>query len=446
VSVTEEAAASLDQVIAAILAAVNDDRTFNQIWGWNLPPLTRHDITEILARTAKRIRSFEPSSLPEDAQEVLSKVPERAKLLRAKSLPQITSANAPAVVQQIEQLAQWIEDGLPPPPPPKISIDWKEPGNKGLLPPDLLRRLRSLEASLKQIEPRAAKVREQVQTINDAHAAAESLPTDLQTLEEARAGIDSIQAAISDASKEASEGLSAVQSSVAKISSKEGEATKLLENLEDAYRATTTKGLAASFSQRAFWLNISVGAWVGGLLGALILGSMIATARFASVEQTLAANGDVSADRLWVQIILALVGVGAPVWFAWIATKQIGQRFRLAEDYGYKASVAKAYEGYRREAARLDPAFEARLFGSALTRLDEAPLRLVEHQSYGSPWHELTSSAQFQNALEAVPELKDKYLAIAQSSAASLVGSAKAIGRGKSRAQKAGANAPTEVD
>ncbi len=53
--------------------------------------------------------------------------------------------------------------------------------------------------------------------------------------------------------------------------------------------------------------------------------------------------------------------------------------------------MAKAYEGYRKEAARIDPQFEARLFGSALTRLDEAPLRLVEIGSHGSPgqWRSL---------------------------------------------------------
>ena len=66
-----------------------------------------------------------------------------------------------------------------------------------------------------------------------------------------------------------------------------------------------------------------------------------------------------------------------------------GERFRLSEDYAFKASVSKAYEGYRREAANLDEAFAARLFSSALTRLDEAPLRLVETENHGSPWHEL---------------------------------------------------------
>jgi hypothetical protein len=80
--------------------------------------------------------------------------------------------------------------------------------------------------------------------------------------------------------------------------------------------------------------------------------------------------------------------VGAPLWFAWVATKQLGQRFRLAEDYGFKASVAKAYEGYRRDAVRIDPRFEAQLFGIALRRLEEAPLRMIEEEAHGSPWHE----------------------------------------------------------
>jgi hypothetical protein len=110
--------------------------------------------------------------------------------------------------------------------------------------------------------------------------------------------------------------------------------------------------------------------------------------------------------------ILALLSLSAPLWFAWISTKQIGQRFKLAEDYSFKASVAKAYEGYRKESARIDPAFEARLFSSALTRLEEAPLRLMEKDSHGSPWHELITSPQFEKAMNKIPELKDKFIQV----------------------------------
>ena len=92
---------------------------------------------------------------------------------------------------------------------------------------------------------------------------------------------------------------------------------------------------------------------------------------------------------VFVNLVLAVLSIAAPVWFAWIATKQIGHRFRLSEDYAFKASVARAYEGYRREAAKLDEDFAKRLFASALDRLEEPPLRFVEQETHGSPWHEL---------------------------------------------------------
>ena len=52
------------------------------------------------------------------------------------------------------------------------------------------------------------------------------------------------------------------------------------------------------------------------------------------------------------------------------------------------------YEGYRSEAERIDKDLERRLFSSALDRLEEAPLRLVEVESHGSPFHELRMGAQ----------------------------------------------------
>ena len=60
-----------------------------------------------------------------------------------------------------------------------------------------------------------------------------------------------------------------------------------------------------------------------------------------------------------------------------------------SKDYAFKASVAKAYEGYKKEAAKIDEEFEARLFNVALTRLEEAPLRLVDSVNHGSPTHEI---------------------------------------------------------
>ncbi len=165
------------------------------------------------------------------------------------------------------------------------------------------------------------------------------------------------------------------------------QAKQLIENCEEAYRITTTKGLAAAFDKRASDLKWSMRLWVGGLLFALAVGAFIGHERIQILTQALN-NSNISWGIISIQIVLSFTSVLAPLWFAWLATKQISQRFKLAEDYDFKASVAKAYEGYKKEAAKIDVNFEARLFNVALTRLEEAPLRLVEASNHGSPSHE----------------------------------------------------------
>jgi hypothetical protein len=115
-----------------------------------------------------------------------------------------------------------------------------------------------------------------------------------------------------------------------------------------------------------------------------------------------------------MEFIISILSVGAPIWFAWIATKQIGQRFKLSEDYGFKSSVAKAYEGYKKEASRIDEKLEHRLFSSALTRLEEAPLRLMDGKTHGSPWHEIFESDNFKSAMNNIPEFRDKVYELAK--------------------------------
>lgn len=125
---------------------------------------------------------------------------------------------------------------------------------------------------------------------------------------------------------------------------------------------------------------------------ALAIGAWIGHERIQILTTTLNKT-NLNWGIIWIQIILSMTSVIAPLWFAWLATKQISQRFKLAEDYDFKASVAKAYEGYKKEAAKIDEEFEARLFNVALTRLEEAPLRLVESTNHGSPSHEFLESS-----------------------------------------------------
>ncbi|MDF3348457.1 hypothetical protein PUT75_17150, partial [Acinetobacter pittii] len=61
----------------------------------------------------------------------------------------------------------------------------------------------------------------------------------------------------------------------------------------------------------------------------------------------------------------------------------------------------------KKEAVKIDAEFEARLFNVALTRLEEAPLRLVEASNHGSPSHELletTGLARLGNSASKIAE------------------------------------------
>ena len=119
---------------------------------------------------------------------------------------------------------------------------------------------------------------------------------------------------------------------------------------------------------------------------------------------------------IWMKLIISLLSVGGPIWFGWLSSKQIGYRFRLAEDYAYKAAISKAYEGYRREAVELDSDFQIKLFTSALSRLDEQPLRFVNQKTHGSPWHEFFDSELIREAIRITPDLAGKFTDMAKNS------------------------------
>ncbi|CAD1793507.1 hypothetical protein QSH46_021415 [Xanthomonas arboricola pv. juglandis] len=250
--------------------------------------------------------------------------------------------------------------------------------------------------------------------IASAKELAENLGTTQEDLEAALKEVES--AKTSSLRHEQAAKAAAEHADAASVELKEhlAEAEKTMARVAAAYRASTSEGLAKAFSRKAENLNKSIYLWIFALLVGLVGAICIGATRFpsilaASVNQS---GQSINISAVLVQVILAALSLGAPVWLAWVATTQIGQRFRLAEDYAYKAALAAAYEGYRSEAARLDPLMEGQLFSIALTRLDELPLRLVDNHVAGSPLHELIKSVEFSAAMDAVPGLRRRLDAI----------------------------------
>jgi len=188
-----------------------------------------------------------------------------------------------------------------------------------------------------------------------------------------------------------------------KVTSSAKEAEKLVEQCDDALQITTTQGLAAGFDQKARELKNSIWVWIFGLLIALVAGAWIGSERVEAFTQAL--NNNLTAGQAILHTVMSVFSIGGPLWLAWISTQQINQRFKLSEDYSYKATVAKSFTGFKKFAERFEPETEERLFNSTLDRLDEMPLRLIEGKDYNSPWHEFVDSESFKNAMATFPSL-----------------------------------------
>src|SRR5690606_10015243 len=102
-------------------------------------------------------------------------------------------------------------------------------------------------------------------------------------------------------------------------------------------------GLAAAFHERSVILGGSIKSWVAGLIIALVAGGYFGSQQIAKLSESM--NGSSNPiEIVIINLALAILSVGAPIWFAWISTKQIGDRFKLSEDYAFKASISRAYE------------------------------------------------------------------------------------------------------
>lgn len=283
----------------------------------------------------------------------------------------------------------------------------------------LTNQLRGMEAKLNGLQPRTASIETMVERIEEAYNAADQLPTDLETLSEARHTIGEHVKSVSQDQVRVSEVKERADELERRLKKSAEDANAVLDRCETAYSAATSVGLAAAFAERSVQLSKSMWIWVSGLVASLGVGSYFGARQLESFTELLRVP-TASNSVVLLNLLLSLLSIGAPIWFAWLATKQIGQRFRLAEDYAFKASISRAYEGFRREAARFDKDMEARLLTSALTRLDELPIRLVETVTHGSPWHELASSKVVKEAMNAVPGFADDVKDLARSAVAGM--------------------------
>lgn len=375
-------AEALDKLASAIKSHSGDERPSPEIWGhWNAAVISPVQMADYPTLMASSLGSRAVEKLSDDERDVLRGLTKSVDGLVPTIVPHIFNGNVTAALPAYLGTLQYVDYVL------QYIFGFEAIKDRKSLPRNILRRVEDAEVALDKIIEGSGNIGTKVAAIQSAYDAAEELPATLGALEKAHKEISSIASESDQNLGRIKLAETSASKHVSSLEALEAEAIRIVDSCGAAYRATTSKGLAASFEESAAKLNTSIKWWITGLIAALIAIGLIGYSRVELLNESLR-----MVDPAWnivlAKLAITVLSVSPAVWFAWMATKQIGQRFRMAEDYTFKASVAKAYEGYRREAARLDPRFEAQLFGSALTRVDEAPLRLVEPQSYGSPFHE----------------------------------------------------------
>lgn len=414
----------LRQLAAAVKSTSGDDRSASEMHSNGLTPsLDRHELSQIAIKLADRIASEGGDEVKTNG-DLLAQYQSRLQFMRSNTVAHLFNGNGntaiPAYLLTLDAFDKFLNTIL--------AIDSSKVTEDVRTAKSITTKLRGLSARVEELQPKADTLQKMANEIVQAHAAADQLPTDLATLREAREEIESLRNMAKkdrDAAGELLEEMKKTEEAAKlrvsqseqyqkkqvedwkKISESTQEtAAGLIAKCDDAMRTSTSLGLAGAFHEQAKGLKLSMWGWVLGLVAALASGAYFGGQQLHELSQAIEAS--TPPMIIWTRLFISLLSVGAPVWFAWLATKQIGQRFRLAEDYAYKASISKAYEGYRREAVELDVEFQTKLFASALARLDEQPLRFVEHKTHGSPWHEVLDSDLVKEAIKIAPELAGK--------------------------------------
>jgi predicted transcriptional regulator len=389
-----------------------------QAYGWNQVHLNKEHISYVISNQISKLKSYGDKEVTEGFLSTINSHIEKIDLLNTNSKSYFTNnanqliQSVPGILHTLQVIFSDIDYEL---------FSYENIQDKKLLPRGLAVRLRSANANLDKIDESSGDLKSKIDVINEAHEAAESLPTDLASLQEAKNELTKLISAANTELNTAKKELSSlkeetivlkneakkageeVETLKEKATSSADEASKLVEECDDALQITTTQGLAAGFDQKAKELKKSIWVWIAGLLIALGAGAWIGAERVEAFTQVL--TNDLTAGQAILHTIMSIFSIGGPLWLAWISTQQINQRFKLSEDYSYKATVAKSFTGFKKFAERFDPSTEERLFNSTLDRLDEMPLRLIEGKDYNSPWHEFTDSDSFKTAISMFPTL-----------------------------------------
>lgn len=134
------------------------------------------------------------------------------------------------------------------------------------------------------------------------------------------------------------------------------EVESIQENCNKLLKSATTAGLTLAFADRADKVKVGKWIWSIGFVVSIIGLVIVALAMIPDIKNAMAEN-----ENIWSPVLLRLPLTLPVIWLAWFCAVQYGNSLRLQEDYEFKASTCKAFEGFHKHFEVLEkyPAGEA---------------------------------------------------------------------------------------
>lgn len=173
-------------------------------------------------------------------------------------------------------------------------------------------------------------------------------------------------------------------------------AKERLTTIESLLPGAASAGLASAFNQRRAHFKWPQRVWQGVFVFSLIALLAIAGLEFIVISKV---DGPLTWDRLGLSLLHRLPFALPLIWLAIHSGHKAALAQRVEEDYAFKETVSRSFEGYRREMAELEGKAApnsalARLCAGVLGVITNPPGRIYEkHPLNNTPLSALADSA-----------------------------------------------------
>ena len=151
---------------------------------------------------------------------------------------------------------------------------------------------------------------------------------------------------------------------------------KTHKQVESLLPGATSAGLASAFKQRKDEIAKTKKYWIVGFVSSL-MGLILMVVWMITIFPE--HRGDVE----WWLFFLQRAPLTFPlIWLGWFFGRNYGHTVRLEEDYAFKESISRSFEGYKKQMQEVDPEGAlSQLCANTISILSETPLRVFDRKT-----------------------------------------------------------------